>query len=52
MKKYDIYIKEKILYQSVNEQEFDVTWNTLHHMINLLDTNYTIEDLRYEEISH
>lgn len=49
MTKYDIYAKEKCLFQSLDEEEFDVTWKTLNQMICLLDTNYTTEDLYYEE---
>ena len=51
MKKYDIYIKEKCLYHLIDEQEFNVIWSTLNHMVNILDTNYSIKDLYYKEIS-
>ena len=51
MKKYDIYAKEKCLFHSVHEDEFDITWKTLRNMVGIMKTDYCVEDLRYEEIS-
>jgi hypothetical protein len=50
MKKYDIYAKDKCLFHSVDEREFDVTWKTLRNMVGIMKTDYNVEDLRYEEI--
>jgi hypothetical protein len=50
MKKYVIYAKDKCLFHSVDEREFDMTWKTLRNMVGIMKTDYSLEDLRYEEI--
>jgi hypothetical protein len=52
MKKYVIYVKDRCLFRSVDEKEFDVTWKTLRNMVGIMKTDYCVEDLRYEEISN
>jgi len=49
MKVYNIYAKEKCLYHLISEQEFEITWKTLKNMVGLMKTDYTVEDLSYEE---
>jgi len=49
LKKYKIYVRDKCLFDSVAEEDFDSTWNTLTHMISLINTEYSLEDLHYEE---
>jgi hypothetical protein len=49
MKKYNIYVKDKCLFHSVDENEFDVTWKTLCNMVGIMKTDYSIEDLHYKE---
>ena len=49
-KVYHIYAKEECLYNNLNEIQFNRTWNTLNGMVGLLHTDYTIEDLSYEEL--
>jgi hypothetical protein len=34
----------------VSEEEFPVIWNTLNNMVGLMKTDYTQEDLTYEEL--
>jgi hypothetical protein len=47
---YHIYAKDRCLFHSVKEDEFDTTWNTLKNMVGIMDTDYTIEDLSYVEL--
>ena len=49
-KVYHIYAKEECLYNNLNETQFNKTWNTLNGMVGLLHTDYTLEDLSYEEL--
>jgi hypothetical protein len=48
---YHIYAKERCLFHSLKEDEFDVTWNTLKNMVDLVQTEYSVEDLSYEELT-
>jgi hypothetical protein len=47
---YHIYAKDKCLFHSLKEEEFDITWKTLNNLVNLLDTRYAGDDLTYEEL--
>jgi len=49
-KVYHIYAKEECLYNNLSEVQFNKTWSTLNGMVGLLHTDYTIEDLSYEEL--
>ena len=49
-KVYHIYAKEECLYNNLSEGQFNKTWNALNGMVGLLHTDYSIEDLSYEEI--
>jgi len=48
---YHIYAKDKCLFHSVREEEFKVTWNTLNQLVGLMHTDYSVEDLSYEELT-
>ena len=48
-KVYHIYAKEECLYNNLTEQQFNTTWETLKGMVGLMKTDYTLEDLSYEE---
>lgn len=48
---YHIYAKDSCLFNSIKEEEFGVTWETLNNMVGLMKTDYKIEDLSYEELS-
>jgi hypothetical protein len=48
---YHIYAKEKCLFHSLKEEEFEVTWNTLKNMVDLIKTEYQVEDLTFEELT-
>lgn len=47
---YHIYAKENCLFHSLKEEEFYTTWNTLKTMVGIMKTDYSIEDLSYEEL--
>ena len=49
-KVYHIYAKDRCLFHSIKEEEFRTTWNTLRNMVGLMRTDYSIEDLSYEEL--
>ena len=49
-KVYHIYAKDKCLFHSIKEDEFHTTWNTLNNMVGLMNTDYSVEDLSYEEL--
>ena len=49
-KVYHIYAKDRCLFHSIKEEEFQTTWNTLNNMVGLMRTDYTTDDLSYEEL--
>jgi hypothetical protein len=49
-KVYHIYAKDKCLFHSLKEEEFEPTWNTLKNLVGVMKTDYNIEDLSYEEL--
>ena len=50
-KVYHIYAKDKCLFSSLKEEEFKNTWKQLNSMVGLMKTDYTAEDLSYEELT-
>ena len=46
-----IYAKKECLYNNLSESQFNKTWNTLKGMVGLMQTDYQLEDLSYEECS-
>ena len=49
-KVYHIYARNECLYHSLKEEEFQTTWRTLNNMVGLMKTDYSVEDLTYEEL--
>jgi len=49
-KVYHIYAKDKCLFHSIQEEEFQTIWNTLNNMVGIMKTDYNVEDLAYEEL--
>jgi hypothetical protein len=47
---YHIYAKDRCLFHSVKEEDFQTTWRTLNNMVGIMKTDYVIEDLSYEEL--
>jgi hypothetical protein len=50
-KVYHIYAKDRCLFHSLKEEEFKNTWQQLNSMVGLMKTDYTVEDLSYEELT-
>jgi hypothetical protein len=50
-KVYHIYAKDRCLFHSLKEEEFKNTWKQLNNMVGLMKTDYTNEDLSYEELT-
>ena len=51
LKFYHIYAKQECLYNCLSEEQFNKVWKTLNGMVGLMKTDYTIEDLSYEELT-
>ena len=49
-KVYHIYAKDRCLFHSINEDEFETTWKTLKNMVCIMKTDYSEDDLTYEEL--
>jgi hypothetical protein len=47
---YHIYAKDKCIMHSVKEEEFDIAWETLTRMVGIMKTEYSVNDLSYEEL--
>ena len=47
---YHIYAKDRCLFHSIKEDEFDITWKTLKNMVGIMHTDYEVSDLSYEEL--
>jgi hypothetical protein len=47
---YHIYAKDKCLFHSIKEDEFEATWSTINNMVGIMKTDYAVEDLSYEEL--
>ena len=47
---YHIYAKDKCLMHSVQEEEFQLTWDTLNKLVGIMKTEYSVNDLSYEEL--
>ncbi len=50
-KVYHIYARDRCLFHSIKEEEFNTTWSTVKNMVGLMKTDYTVEDLSYEELT-
>ena len=48
---YHIYAKGECIYHSLSEEKFSEIWDMLHKMIELLDSNFSEEDLQYEKVT-
>ena len=49
-KVYHVYAKNECLYHNLSQRQFNKIWNTLRGMVGLMKTDYTFEDLTYEEV--
>ena len=47
---YHIYAGDTCLLHSVSEEDFESTWRTLNQMTDIMNNDYSKEDLSYEEL--
>ena len=47
---YHIYAKDRCIFHSIKEDEFRKTWDTLNNMVGIMKTEYSVDDLSYEEL--
>ena len=47
---YHIYAKDKCIFHSLKEEDFEITWNALQKLVDVLNTDYARDDLSYEEL--
>jgi hypothetical protein len=47
---FHIYVKDRCVFHSLSEEEFNHTWNTLNNLVGIMRTDYTRNDLSYEEL--
>ena len=50
-KSYNIYLKEKCIYQSLSKDEFAETWKMIQNFLSIIESDFKGEDLRFEEIT-
>jgi len=50
-KVYHIYAKDKCIFHSLQEEEFVDKWNQLNNLVGIMKTDYSKEDLSYEELT-
>ena len=47
---YHIYAKDKCLFHSLKEEEFQSTWSTLKRLVGVMKTDYSVDDLSFIEL--
>jgi len=47
---YHIYAKDRCLYHSLREEDFEEKWQLLHVMVDLISTEYDKDDLTYVKL--
>ena len=47
---YHIYLRGKCVYNCLDKKRFTNTYNTMREMVELLDTEYDVEDITYEVV--
>ena len=50
-KVYHIYLKGECVLHSLDEDNFQSSWNTLQNLVGLVKTDYKAEDLSYEVVT-
>ena len=51
MKRYHIYLKKEIIYEDLDEKEFNDTWNMITRFIAVAKTNIDEKDLSFKKIT-
>ena len=47
---YHIYARDRCIYNCLDEEEFEETWEMLKVMVGILKTDYTESDLSYVKV--
>lgn len=48
---YHIYAKNTCIMHSIPEEEFETIWKTLKNLVGIMHTEYSSQDLTYEELT-
>ena len=48
--RFHIYAKDKCLFHSLQKEDFDNTWDTLKNLVGLMNSEYSVSDLSYEQV--
>jgi hypothetical protein len=48
---YHIYLKNECVLHSIEEEDFQNTFNNLKNLVNILNVEYNEKDLTYEELT-
>jgi hypothetical protein len=48
---YHVYIKNKCIYNCLSPAQFKAIWENLNNMVGIVHTDYTKDDLSFEELS-
>ena len=47
---YHIYLKGECVYNCLDEKKFNNTYNNMREMVELLNTEYDVDDITYEVV--
>ena len=47
---YHIYAKDRCIFHSLKEEEFETTWNALKKLVGIIRSDYNEEDLSFVEL--
>jgi len=48
---YQVYIKDKCIYDCLNKDQFETIWNDLNNMVGIIHTDYNKNDLSFEALN-
>lgn len=48
--RFHIYAKDRCLFHNLQKEDFENKWDTLQKMVGLMKTDYSVEDLSFEEV--
>ena len=49
-KVFHIYLKDRCVLHSLSEEQFKSNWELLNNLVGVMKTDYTVDDLSYEEV--
>jgi hypothetical protein len=50
--KYNIYLKGRCIYNSLEKDEFNNTWNMIQNFLSITESSVNKEDLSYKKIAN